>query len=820
MDGQQSPYRVGDVKYHLGHEATFAFQRSNRKRVDPNKRADPGQVEYVNLRLFPNPSHLEAVNPVILGYTRAQQTMIRDDQRRKVMALLIHGDAAFAGLGSVHEALQLSRLDAYSTGGTIHVVINNQVGYTTPPTQAFSSGHATDIAKAAQAPIFHVNADDPEAVCEACHRAAEWRDEFGSDVVIDIVGYRRFGHNEQDDPSVTLPVTYRAIRDHPSVLAKYTDKCFDDNTVTGAQMERWQQGFGRRFQLELDRAGTGIYNETSMDYARSTMEKSGVLDARRGAQELTGLPLDTLQFVGRAACDLSEEDIHLHPSIKSLMSKRLKMVKSADSRVDWAMAEALAMGTLALHRDTGPGGDFDHNTDPQRAALQGLNKGHFLVRLSGQDAERGTFASRHASVYDQDTGQRYVRLSNIAPGGQDEVEIANSPLNEFASLGFEYGVSLGFQNEALVMWEAQFGDFANNAQVMIDQFIASGEARWDIQSGLVLLLPHGYDGQGPDHSSARMERFLQMVNDDPDFVTGRDPNSRRLIDLTLEALGADKDADFIERSKLLKVMMEVVDNPGEAMETLFTEMCLSQSDTLIPRLSWEAFMTSFLRRHAERSINMFVVNCSTPAQYFHALRRQVNLPFRKPLIMFTPKWLLHHGPCTSALKDFGPGTFFNRIITDMKNADNFRHITVPDGVPLLVPDEQVERVILCTGQVFYHLNRIRLRQKYHNVRLTRLEQIAPFPHDLLVQALQRHPHAEVVWVQEEPRNMGAWSYVRPRLNLALREESMKTSDTVPPEPRYIGRPVSASAATASSRLHKEELDHILHMAFEGIKPCQ
>ncbi|EDQ88259.1 uncharacterized protein MONBRDRAFT_9233 [Monosiga brevicollis MX1] len=542
QEGLQSRYHVGDVKYHLGQEATFAFNRVDRKRVNPQNDYDPGQVEYVNLRLFPNPSHLEAIAPVIEGYTHAQQDIIRDDRRRKVMSILVHGDAAFSGLGSVYETMQLSQLEAFSTGGTIHVVINNQVGYTTPPAEAFSSGHATDIAKVAKAPIFHVNADDPEAVCEACFLAAEWRSEFASDVVVDIVGYRRFGHNEQDDPHATLPLTYQRIAKHPPVLQQYLDHCMNEKAVTMAQMERWHRGIKRRFDEDQARAATGFYLQKPLEFARDTVAKSGILSTRRTAQELTGLPIETLQFVGQAACDLSEAELKLHPNIQNMMRKRLKMVENANSRVDWAMAEALAIGTLSLHRDTGPAADIDQDVDPRKAALKGLNKGHH------QNSSRMSLDRRKC--------HSYVRLANISPGGQDPVEIWNTPLNEFACLGFEYGASLSYE--------------------------------------------------GPDHSSARMERFLQMMNDDPDFIP-------------------------------VRVKIETVTITGARISISGTGANFALSNFfvmpfMVIRVGIRTRAGS-LNRHSKhsgttrkRSANMFILNCSTPAQYFHALRRQLSAP--------------------------------------------------------------------------------------------------------------------------------------------------------------------------------------------------
>ncbi|EGD82902.1 hypothetical protein PTSG_03534 [Salpingoeca rosetta] len=803
MKERHSPFHVGDVKYHLGLQSVFAYNRTNRKRVDlanfPVDRLH--EIQSINLHLCPNPSHLEAVNPVVLGITHAKQNLARDERRKCIMPLLIHGDASFSGLGIVHETLQLSLLQGYSVGGTVHLVINNQIGYTTTPGQARSSVHATDLAKTAQGPIFRANANDPEAVCEACMLAAEFRAEFGRDVVVDIVGYRRHGHNELDDPTSTQPITYDLASHTPSVFDVYHKRCVEDHVVTPERLESWKQNFLHKFQREHELALTGEYEQTPMDFVADTFKNTGVVEERRTAQESTGLPIESLQFIANNACDLSNVEFHLHPLVKQLMRKRLSMVENASSRVDWGMAEMLAFGSLTLHEDVGP---LAMNPD---ISVSPLHYNHFRVRLSGQDSERGTFNQRHAAIYDRETAQRYVPLANIVPGGQDEFEVWNSPLNEGGVLGFEYGASLGYENNALVLWEAQFGDFANNAQTIIDQFIASGEERWNQNSRLVLLLPHGYDGQGPDHSSGRLERFLQLMNDDPDYLPGRDPNSRKLIEQTVEALGSD---EYISKERVIELLYQCVEDPAERIETMWLEMCINPGEDRIPRSTWERFMTSFLRRHAERTANMIVLNCSTPAQYFHALRRQANLPYHKPMVIMAPKFLLHHKPCTSALSDFTPGTFFNRVITDLKDADNTRHLShhPTTGERYLVDNEYVRRVILCSGQIYYKLSQQRRKHKIRDIALVRLEQIAPFPHDRIIEAISLFPNAEVVWCQEEPKNMGAWFYVQPRLMTALKEHYLSRGMDVV-RPRYIGRPVSAATATASFGIHRDEEQALL-----------
>eukprot|EP01147_Barroeca_monosierra_P005480 gene5480-7180_t len=778
MKERHSPFHVGDVKYHLGLQSVFAYNRSNRKRVDlanfPVDRLH--EIQSINLHLCPNPSHLEAVNPVVLGITHAKQEVSRDKRGKCIMPLLIHGDASFSALGIVHETLQLSLLPGYSVGGTVHIIINNQIGYTTTPGQARSSVHATDIVKAAQGPIFRANANDPEAVCEACMLAAEFRAEFGRDVAVDIVGYRRHGHNELDDPTPTQPITYDIISQSQGVYETYKNKCLEDNVITEERVEGWRQHFVNTFNQELQLALKGEYEQRPLDFVADTFKSTGVVEERRSTMESTGLPLATLQFIARKACDLSNVEFQLHPTVRQLMKKRLSMVETAESRIDWAMAELLAFGSLTLHEDVGPAA-----SDPN-ISITPLHFSHFRIRLSGQDSERGTFNQRHAAIYDCETAQRYVPLANIAPGGQDEFEVWNSPLNEGAVLGFEYGASLGYKDSALVIWEAQFGDFANNAQVIIDQFIASGEDRWGQNSRIVLLLPHGYDGQGPDHSSARLERFLQLSSDDPDYLPGRDPNSRKLIEQTMEALGSD---EYISKDRVIELLYECVDDPAERIETLWLEMCVTPNRSHISRTEWARFLTSFLRRHAERTANMIVLNCSTPAQYFHALRRQANLPYHKPMIIMAPKFLLHHKPCTSA--------------------DNTRHLSrhPTTGERYLKDNDSVRRVIICSGQVYYKLSQHRRRRKIRDIALVRLEQIAPFPHDRIIEAIAQFPNAEVVWCQEEPKNMGAWFYVRPRLTTALKEHYTSNGIELIP-PRYIGRPVSTSTATASYDIHREE----------------
>eukprot|EP00055_Hartaetosiga_balthica_P015545 m.92552 g.92552 ORF g.92552 m.92552 type:complete len:1087 (-) comp8893_c5_seq1:163-3423(-) len=792
---QQSDFHIGDVIYHQGLEAKYVFDRLTQQRLRPSEEKKSHDVYAMNLHLCPNPSHLEVVNPVVLGITRAFQSSTQDSKHQNAIPILIHGDAAFSGLGIVHETLQLSLLDGYFVGGTIHVVINNQIGYTTTPFQAHSSIYATSVAQAALAPIFHANANDVESVCQACEMAAEYRAEFHHDVVVDIVGYRRRGHNELDDPTITLPKTYEIIRNCKNVLQLYTEQCINENVVREDDVEGWKNEIQQEFDLDHCAALEGKYLQSPIEFLADAVVSSGIVHSQVGALDPTGLPLERLQLVGERLCNLKDDAYTIHPTIIELMKKRSKMIVDETSRVDWGMAEALAFGSLAMHRS--PFSQHFGNDDDPRVDT-------YRIRLSGQDCERGTFNQRHAAVYDQNTAKRFVPLANFLPGKQSEVEVWNSPLNEAAVLGFEYGASIGFGNRAVVIWEAQFGDFANNAQGVIDQFIASGEERWGQKSNIVLLLPHGYDGLGPDHSSARLERYLQMMNDDSDHLPGRDPNSRRLIDWSLETLGEE---EHVSKEKVFELLQACVENPAEALETLWMEMCLSHQQNDVPRSTWVQFMTSILRRNAEHTSNMIILNCTTPAQYFHALRRQAKRPYMKPLIIMTPKFLLHHRPCSSQFADFGPATFFRRVIEEGKDSDNLRHM----APSFLLSNEEIKRVVLCSGQVFYKLFHERNRRQVDNVAFVRLEQIAPFPHDRIIDAIRNYPNADVVWCQEEPKNMGAWFYVRPRLEAALKEHTA-TNGLKYIQPEYIGRAVSASTATASFTIHKEEEHDYLQAA--------
>jgi 2-oxoglutarate dehydrogenase E1 component len=640
----------GDVKYHLGTSSDRDFD---------------GQV--IHLSLTANPSHLEAVNPVVIGKVRAKQMqrgyLKREETRSEVMGLLLHGDAAFAGQGLVAETLDLSELRGYRVGGTIHFIINNQIGFTTNPVQSRSGPYCSDVAKMIQAPIFHVNGDDPEAVVHVARVASEFRQEFKKDIVLDMFCYRRFGHNEGDEPAFTQPIMYRAIAKHPSTRQIYAGRLAAEGVVRPEESEAMVREFQQRLDRDFEAAATYRPNKADWLEGAWTGLETASGDERRGE---TAVPLETLREVGVAITRLPDGFNANRKIVRQLEAKR-KIVESGEG-LDWSTAEALAFGTLLIEGTP--------------------------VRFSGQDSARGTFSQRHAVLFDQETEARYVPLENVRES-QAHFEIIDSPLSEASVLGFEYGYSLA-EPRSLVIWEAQFGDFVNGAQVIIDQFISSGESKWLRMSGLTLLLPHGYEGQGPEHSSARLERWLQLAAED----------------------------------------------------------------------------------------NMQIVNCTTPANYFHALRRQMHRKFRKPLVVMTPKSLLRHKLVVSSLADLGPGTSFHRVLYDNV---------------ILCPDEQVKRVVLCSGKVYYDLYETRAERGTTDVFFLRLEQLYPFPEKALMNELRRFPKAEIVWCQEEPKNMGAWTYVQPRL-----EETLVRIGAEHTRSLYVGRPEAASPATGLLRRHNEE----------------
>jgi len=637
----------GDVKYHLG--------ASSDREFDGNT---------VHLSLAANPSHLEAVNPVVNGKARAKQAQLGDLDRTQVLSVILHGDAAFAGQGLVAECFALSELRGYRTGGTIHIIVNNQIGFTTSPKFSRSSPYPSDLAKAVQSPIFHVNGDDPEAVTHVCKIATEFRQTFHKDVVIDMFCYRRHGHNETDEPSFTQPLMYRKIATHPTTRQIYARRLVQEGLLTEGDVEGMVAGFHE--QLEKEFEASKSYKPNKSDWLEGRWTGFGVApkDDRRGA---TAVPLDKLRAVGARLTEVPA-NVTVHRTLGRLLAAKKKAINE-DSGVDWATGEALAFGTL-------------------------LTEGH-PVRLSGQDSGRGTFSHRHSVWIDQNSEERFMPLNNLG-AGQAQYEVHDSLLSEAAVLGFEYGFSLNEPN-GLVLWEAQFGDFANGAQVIIDQFVCSGESKWLRMSGLVMLLPHGYEGMGPEHSSAKLERYLQLCGDD----------------------------------------------------------------------------------------NMQVVNLTTPAQYFHVLRRQIHRPFRKPLIVMSPKSLLKHRLAVSTLEDMGPGSSFHRILSDK-------------GVGVDAND--VKRVILCSGKVYYDLAEEREKRGLKDTHILRIEQLYPFPSAKLAERLGGYGQAKsVVWCQEEPKNMGAWTHVAPYIEESLAEVGHKVK-----RPVYAGRKASASPATGLHRQHVAE----------------
>jgi 2-oxoglutarate dehydrogenase E1 component len=633
----------------------------------------------VHLSLTANPSHLEIVDPVVLGKVRAKQDQLHDSERREVLPLLMHGDAAFAGQGVVAECFGLSGLRGHRIGGSLHFIVNNQIGFTTAPRFARSSPYPSDVAKMIDAPIFHVNGDDPEAVVHVVKIAMDFRQRFGKPVVIDMFCYRRHGHNEADEPAFTQPLMYARIAEHPRVTEIYGTKLVEEGLITATEVERMHADF--RALLEEEFAASDSYRPNRADWLDGKW--SGIGHAEEGARRgVTGVDVERLKEIGRKLTNFPRS-FTPHKTIARIMAGRRKMIEDG-AGIDWATAELLAFGTLVTEG--------------------------FRVRLSGQDSERGTFSQRHSVLMDQENEKKYTPLKHIAKT-QGPFEVINSMLSEEAVLGFEYGYSLAEPN-ALVLWEAQFGDFANGAQVIIDQFISSGERKWLRMSGLVLLLPHGYEGQGPEHSSARLERYLQLCAED----------------------------------------------------------------------NWQ------------------IANCTTPANYFHVLRRQLHRQFRKPLVLMTPKSLLRHKRVVSTLPQFGPGTSFHRVLWDDAQFLEGQAIE-------LKPDAEIKRVVLCSGKVYYDLYEEREKRGLDDVYLLRMEQLYPFPARALIQELTRFAEAEAVWCQEEPKNMGAWTFIEPNLSWVLDHIGAKHR-----RPRYAGRPASASTASGLARKHQLELKTLLEEA--------
>lgn len=653
----------GDVKYHLGASANREFDNN-----------------LVHVSLTANPSHLEAVNPVVLGQVRAKQDYHDDAERNKVIPILLHGDAAFAGQGIVAECFAMSGLTGHNIGGTIHIIVNNQIGFTTQPEFSRSSPYPSEVAKMVQAPIFHVNGDDPEAVTYCAKVATEYRQKFKRDVVLDIFCYRKYGHNEGDEPSFTQPLMYKKIKEHPSTLQKFADRLISEKVLTKEEFEDEKNAYQKRLDEEFEASKSYISNEHDWFTGVWSKFTTELGHDRRGD---TGIEIEKIKNLGKKLAHIPE-GFNAHKTISRIYDARSKMFETGKD-FDWAMAETLAFASLA---DEGYG-----------------------VRLVGQDSVRGTFSQRHAAINDQVTGERYYPLKHIS-NEQGQVEIIDSLLSEMGVLGFEYGYSLT-DPDTLVLWEAQFGDFANGAQVIFDQFISSGEKKWTRASGLVMLLPHGYEGQGPEHSSARLERYLQA--------------------------------------------------------------CAQE--------------------------NIQVVNCTTPANYFHVLRRQIHRTFRKPLVVFTPKSLLRHKRCISEIEDFTKQNSFHRVLSD--RAEYSAYNLIP-----LAKDDEIEKVILCSGKVYFDLVDERENLKANKVQIVRIEQLYPFPVKTLARHISRFKNAKkFVWCQEEPYNMGAWNHVEPYINRTLEYIKANLTKVI-----YTGRTPSASPATGFLKKHLAQQLEIVNKA--------
>ena len=646
----------GDVKYHLG----------------ASHDRDMGNGRMMHLSLTANPSHLEIVNPVVVGKVRAKQDQQNDEARKKVMALTLHGDAAFAGQGSVAETLAMADLRGYRTGGTVHVIVNNQIGFTTAPKYSRFTPYPSDVAKMIQAPIFHANGDDPEAVVFCARLAVEFRQEFQRDTVLDIICYRKYGHNEGDEPMFTQPIMYKTISQKQLPAHIYGQRLIAEGVMTeaeiGAEAEKLLAHFTREYEAGKE------FKPNKANWLEGKWTGFAKAVGGLGQEPDTGVDLGLLKSIGHALAKVPEK-FNLNRKIDRQLKAKIEMMESGEN-LDWAMGEALAYGSL-------------------------LNEGT-PVRLSGQDSGRGTFSHRHSVWVDQETEDRYIPLNHIA-SEQARYEVIDSFLSELAVLGFEYGYSLA-EPAALTLWEGQFGDFANGAQMVIDQFIASGEIKWLRMSGLVMLLPHGYEGQGPEHSSARLERFLQLCGED----------------------------------------------------------------------------------------NMQVVNITTPANFFHALRRQVRRNFRKPLIVMTPKSLLRHKLAVSPLKDFAPGKGFQRVIPE---------------IDAIAKDADVKRLIFTSGKHYYELLEARREKKIDDIALVRVEQYYPFPAAEIETALKKYPNAEVAWAQEEPQNMGAWTFIGPRIGDVMDHVGRATNRI-----RYLGRKEMASPAEGYLKLFTKAQDALIENA--------
>ncbi|MBO6493237.1 MAG: 2-oxoglutarate dehydrogenase E1 component, partial [Pelagibacteraceae bacterium] len=655
---------TGDVKYHLG--------ASSNRDFDGN---------LVHISLTENPSHLEAVDSVVLGQTRAKQFFHQDKKRQKVVPILIHGDAAFAGQGVVAECFAMSGLRGHNTGGTIHIIVNNQIGFTTSPRFARSSPYPSDIAKMVEAPILHVNGDDPEAVVHCARIAVEFRQKFNRDIVVDMICYRRFGHNEGDEPSFTQPIMYQKIKKHPSTLSVYAEKLIKEGTISEEEFIIMKTNFKNLLNEQF---------KTAKEYKPKLEWFEGVWSRykpERGKDKrgITGVSIDKIRKIGEKITFIPQ-DFNVHPTIKKIYENKKKMFQTGKG-FDWATAEQLAFATL-------------------------LEEG-YPVRLSGQDSGRGTFSQRHSVLRDQKNNNHYIPLNNISKK-QKKFEVIDSLLSELAVLGFEYGYALS-EPTTLVVWEAQYGDFANGAQVVIDQFVTSGERKWSRANGIVMLLPHGYEGQGPEHSSARLERFLQL--------------------------------------------------------------CAQE--------------------------NIQVMNCTTPANYFHALRRQIHRDYRKPLIIMTPKSLLRHNICVSNIEDFSKENTIHRVLLDHADVGGY-------GLIKLKKDTEIRKVIMCSGKVYFDLIKAREKLKKNDVFFIRIEELYPFPVKTLAKHLKRFKkNTNFYWCQEEPQNMGAWNAARNYIEWTLDYIGSENPKVV-----YIGRNPAASPASGYQKKHLAQQEEIIEKVFK------
>ncbi|XP_035734474.1 2-oxoglutarate dehydrogenase, mitochondrial-like [Vespa mandarinia] len=672
----------GDVKYHLGTHAEKLLQRSNKK---------------IHVSIMANPSHLEAIDPVVVGRIRAEQVEKKDTKSERSLALLVHGDAAIAGQGVVFETMHLTNLPEYTTGGVIHVIINNQIGFTTDPRYSRSSWHCSDIARVINAPVFHVHGDDPDLVVYCSQIASEYRAKFHNDVMIDIVGYRRYGHNELDEPMLTQPIMYKNIRAHPNVLTIYSDKLLKEGVITETFIKEEIDKYLDHCETEFKKAQS-IQSIHMWDWHDIPWSKFFSNQSSENKIPKTGINLESIKTMCKTL-STPPEGITVHNAVLRTMKKRGEMM--SEEKIDWAMGEGLAFLSL-------------------------LKEGHH-VRLSGQDVERGTFSHRMHIIHDQKRDKVYKNLLNDVFPDQALYTVSNSSLSEYGVCGFELGYS-AYNHKTLTLWEGQFGDFCNTCQVTIDCILSSGESKWGRQVGLVLLLPHGMEGQGPEHSSARFERFLQMCDDDCIHIPGTEPNAAK-----------DK-------------------SPEEIMTRQLFE------------------------------INLIVCNLTTPANFFHVLRRQILMPFRKPLVIMTPKSLLRHPMVISSFKEIGPGTTFQPVIRDYS-----------------VKPEGIKKILFCTGKIYYDLIAERkTKQLEDKIAIVRIEQICPFPYHLVADEINKYPKCKIMWFQEEHKNQGPYYYIRDRLALALRLRLEEIS--------YGGRPPSAASATGNKNIYATEFQDMMKMA--------